>query len=80
MQRPILQAGIPPYTSGLTRADSRQWSSFTGHLRGAFSRVARFYAKNHCKHGIRSCLISRATNQTCLHTGPFWKNTWSAAR
>jgi hypothetical protein len=79
MQRSC-SAGVPPYTGESTKTDSRQWSSFTGHLRGAFSRVARFYAKNHGRHGIWSCLINRATNQTRLHTGLVWKNTWSAAR
>jgi len=78
MPRPILRAGVPPDTSGSD--DSLQRSSSTGHFRGAFSRVARFYARSHCKHGTRSYPLDRATGRARLRAGLFRKHTWTATR
>lgn len=52
-----------------------QWPTGTGRVHNGFSLVARFFAKNHGRHGICSYLINRATGQTYAHAGLFWKNT-----
>ncbi len=63
------------YTAESAKADWMRWPTGTGNVHGGFSLVARFYAKNHGKHGICSYLINRATNQTYAHAGLFWRNT-----
>ena len=63
------------FTAESAKTDWLQWPTGTGHVHNSFSLVARFYAKNHGKHGICSYLINRTSNHTYAHAGLFWKNS-----
>ena len=62
------------YNVESAKVDWLQWPTGTGQVHGSFSLAARFFAKNHGKHGICSYLVNRTTHQTYAHAGLFWKN------
>jgi hypothetical protein len=72
----LSQAGgcASTYSVEAAKSDWHQWPTGTGHVRGSFSLVAKFYAQNHGSHAICSYLINRATNHTYAHAGHFWSN------
>ena len=47
----------------------------TRPVRGSFSTVARFWARNHSEHGICSYLINLKTRKTYAHASRWWNNS-----
>ena len=63
------------YAAERTKRDWYQWPTGTGAVHGKFSKVAKFYARNHHEHGICSYLINSRTRQTFAHASRFWNNS-----
>ena len=63
------------YSAEAAKPGWLQWPTGTGRVHGGFSLVARFFARNHGRHGICSYLVNSATHTTYAHAGLFWKNS-----
>lgn len=63
------------YLAESRKSDWYQWPTGTGAVRGHFRLVARFWARNHQKHGICTYLVNRATRQTYAHASRWWNNS-----
>jgi hypothetical protein len=63
------------YTAERAKSDWYQWPTGTGAVHGKFSMMAKFYARNHKKHGICSYLLNSGTDQTFAHASRFWNNS-----
>jgi virginiamycin B lyase len=63
------------YVKESRKADWYQWPTGTGAVNARFERVARFYARNHNRHGICSYLINRGTRGTYAHASRWWNNS-----
>jgi hypothetical protein len=62
------------YTVESTRSDWYQWPTGTGSVHGKFSLVAKFWSRNHSRHGICSYLINSSSKKTFAHASRFWTN------
>lgn len=63
------------YLAEARKSDWYQWPTGTGGVRGRFSLVAHFWARNHQEHGICTYLVSRATRETYGHASRWWNNS-----